>query len=419
VAQKKAMFIVTIPNKQFKEKIQLPASKSESNRVLIIEALAKYQGDLQDYKIQNLSTARDTKILQAHLQTPETKLNVFDAGTTMRFLTAFCCITQRSVVLSGTPRMHERPIGILVDALRELGADINYFEKTGFPPIGIFGFEQKNNRLSIEGNVSSQYISALLMIAPLLKGGLELTLKNKISSKPYILMTLELMKYFGIEYEWKENLIRVREGKYQMKNYAIEADWSAASYWYSVVALAEIGTEIFLPFLKKNSLQGDSIISQIMEFFGVETDFQVEGIKIKKIREPESDSFSYDFTDCPDLAQTIVALCVGKNIRLQATGLESLRIKETDRTQALANEVAKFGFDFYTKDEKNWILSPKNPIIPHQTAIISTYDDHRMAMAFAPLAMIQPLGIENESVVEKSYPNFWDELQKIAIIVKK
>lgn len=323
------------------------------------------------------------------------------------------------MVLLGSPRMHERPIKILVDALNELGADINYLEKTGFPPIEIFGFEQKNNQIGIEGNVSSQYISALLMIAPLLKGGLELTLKNKISSKPYILMTLELMKYFGIDYEWKENIIYVREGKYNMKNYAVEADWSAASYWYSLVALADVGTEIFMPHLKKNSLQGDSIIAEIMNFFGIESHFESEGLRIVKVAEAKDDVFLYDFTHCPDLAQTIVALCVGKNIRLQATGLESLSIKETDRTKALASEVAKLGFTFYRKDEKTWILEPKNTLLTHQTSIIETYEDHRMAMAFAPLAIRSPICIQNEQVVEKSYPNFWEEFRKLATIVER
>ena len=413
------MLILSIPKKPFKETIHLPASKSESNRVLIMEALAKYQDSPNNYKIENLSAARDTKILKEVLKSPERKINVFDAGTTMRFLTAFFCITKKNVVLSGTPRMHERPIKILVDALTELGADINHFEKTGFPPIEIFGFEQKNNRISIEGNVSSQYISALLMIAPLLKGGLELTLKNKTSSKPYILMTLELMKYFGIDYEWKENIIYVREGKYAMKNYTVEADWSAASYWYSLVALADLGTEIFMPYLKENSLQGDSIISQIMNFFGVESYFEAEGLRIVKANEAQNNTLVYDFTDCPDLAQTIVALCVGKNIRLQATGLESLKIKETDRTAALANEVAKLGFEFGSTDDKNWLLEPKSPIKEHQTIVIKTYEDHRMAMAFAPLAICLPICMENEQVVEKSYPNFWEELGKLATIVKR
>ncbi|MFN3316273.1 MAG: 3-phosphoshikimate 1-carboxyvinyltransferase [Raineya sp.] len=416
------MLIVSIPNKKFQEKIHLPASKSESNRVLIIEALAKYQNtdqNLPDYQIKNISDARDTQTMLKLLQSQEHILDVLDAGTTMRFLTAFCAITRRKTILTGTPRMQERPIKILIDALTELGANIKYLQKTGFPPIEIIDFEQKTNQISIEGNVSSQYISALLMIAPLLKNGLELHLQNKISSQPYILMTLELMKYFGIIYEWNNNIIFVKEGKYQMKNYAIEADWSAASYWYSIVALAETGTEVFLPYLKEQSLQGDSVIAQIMQFFGVETIYQEQGVKIKKINEPKEKHFTYDFAHCPDLAQTIVALCLAKNINLQATGLESLRIKETDRTAALAKEAAKLGYTFTSTDEKNWFLKQENPLQEHQTAIIATYEDHRMAMAFAPLAMLLPIGIENENVVEKSYPNFWEELKKIANEVKK
>lgn len=416
------MLVISVTDKKFQKTINLPASKSESNRVLIIEALAKFQQGstmLGKYQIENISAARDTQTMLKLLESQENTLDVLDAGTTMRFLTAFCAITRRKVVLTGTPRMQERPIKILVDALSHLGANIRYLQKIGFPPVEIIDFEQKTNKVSIEGNVSSQYISALLMIAPLLEKGLELHLKNQITSKPYIQMTLELMELFGVHYEWQENTIFVSAGKYKLKNYTIEADWSAASYWYSIVALAEVGTTLFLPYLKKNSLQGDSIIAKIMQFFGVATVYQEKGIEIKKISEPQTNIFAYDFSDCPDLAQTIVALCVGKGICLHATGLESLRIKETDRIAALAKEVAKLGFIFTDINEKKWVLQPVSPLAKHQTAIIETYEDHRMAMAFAPLTMCLPVGIENEQVVEKSYPNFWEELQKIATIVKR
>ena len=415
------MLIVSIFNKKFQETINLPASKSESNRVLILEALAKYQAsDTQtDYEIKNISAARDTQTMLKLLQSQEYILDVLDAGTTMRFLTAFCSITQRKAMLTGTARMQERPIKILVDALQNLGANIKYLQKEGFPPIEIIDFEQKTNQISIEGNVSSQYISALLMIAPLLSNGLELHLQNHITSKPYIQMTLDLMQSFGVNYEWQEDTIFVKSGKYEMKNYAIEADWSAASYWYSLVAMADVGSEFFLPYLRKNSLQGDSIIAEIMQFFGVETVYQENGISIRKIGEPKENTFTYDFSDCPDLAQTIVALCVGKNIGLQAKGLESLRIKETDRIAALASEVAKFGFSFTSIDDKSWTLNSVKPLEEHQTTIIETYEDHRMAMAFAPLALCLPIGIANENVVEKSYPNFWGELKKIAKLLKK
>lgn len=416
------MLIVSVPNKKFRETIYLPASKSESNRLLIIEALAKHQqGDniSVNAAIRNLSAARDTQTMLKLLKSKENTLDVLDAGTTMRFLTAFCSITQRKAILTGTLRMQERPIKILVDALTDLGANIKYLQKTGFPPIEILNFKQKSSQISIEGNVSSQYISALLMIAPLLKNGLTMTLVPPITSQPYIQMTLELMKYFGIEYEWQGNVITVKEGEYLMKDYVVEADWSAASYWYSIVALAETGTEIFLPFLKKNSLQGDSSIAQIMEFFGVETSYQQNGIIIRKVGDLKGNIFRYDFTHCPDLAQTMVALCVAMKVTLQATGLESLRIKETDRTAALSNEVAKLGFTFRNKDKGQWILEAQNDVQQHQTAVIQTYQDHRMAMAFAPLALRLPICIDDEQVVEKSYPNFWEELQKIAVIVRK
>jgi 3-phosphoshikimate 1-carboxyvinyltransferase len=416
------MYIISVPNKKFSETIYLPASKSESNRILIIEALAKHQSGSSfsaNYQIKNLSEARDTQTMLKLLKSREQTLDVLDAGTTIRFLTAFCSITKRKAILTGTPRMQERPIKILVDALTNLGANIQYLQNVGFPPIEIVDFKQKTNQISVEGNVSSQYISALLMIAPLLRNGLQLHLQNQITSKPYIQMTLELMQTFGIRYEWQENSILVEEGIYQMKNYVIEADWSAASYWYSIVALAEKETEVFLPYLRKNSLQGDSVIAEIMPFFGVETIYLENGVRIRKVSEPEESSFPYDFSDCPDLAQTIVALCVGKNMSLQATGLESLRIKETDRTAALANEVAKLGFSFTNIDDKNWLLKPENPIEAYQTALIDTYEDHRMAMAFAPLAMCQAIGIEGEQVVAKSYPNFWEELNKVALIVQR
>jgi 3-phosphoshikimate 1-carboxyvinyltransferase len=412
------MLFLPQPSEKIFTTIDLPASKSESNRVLIIEALAKWQYvqkklALPKYSIQNISDARDTKILQNLLKSTAPRLNVQDAGTTMRFLTAFCAVTNRKAILEGTERMHQRPIGILVEALQELGAEINYLGGKGFPPLQIQGFQQKKNSISIRSDVSSQFVSALLMIAPVMKNGLQITLQNKVSSLPYIKMTLSLMKNFEVESKWNENIVTIQPQLYQMKDFAIEADWSAASYWYSVATLAK-EAEIFLPYLKKNSLQGDSQIATIMEFFGIKTFYEKNGVRICKIGEPETNFFEYDFSNQPDLAQTLVALCVGKNITLIAKGVESLKIKETDRLQALQNEVRKFGFQFYEIAENTWKLEKVEVLDFSEGAVdIATYQDHRMAMAFAPLSYRCALQIENPEVVEKSYPNFWQEWKKI------
>lgn len=409
------MFLLQLPT-NIRASIQLPASKSESNRVLVIEALARWQHlqkKLPNYSIQNLSEARDTKILQNLLKSSDVRLNVQDAGTTMRFLTAFCAVTNRKAILEGTERMHQRPIGILVEALQELGAEINYLGEKGFPPLQIQAFQQKKNSISIRSDVSSQFVSALLMIAPVMKNGLQITLQNKVSSLPYIQMTLSLMKNFGVESKWIENTITILPQLYQMKDFEVEADWSAASYWYSVAAMAK-KADIFLPYLKKNSLQGDSKIAQLMEFFGIKTFYEKDGVRICKVGEPEANFFEYDFSNQPDLAQTLVALCVGKNITLIAKGVESLKIKETDRLQALQNEVRKFGFDFYEIAENTWQLVKITDRMPTSPVWVDTYQDHRMAMAFAPLTYLYPLQIENPQVVEKSYPNFWQEWENIA-----
>ncbi len=411
------MFVPQLPT-NIRASIQLPASKSESNRVLIIEALARWQHlqkkqPLLNYSIENLSEARDTKILQNLLKSSELQLNVQDAGTTMRFLTAFCTATNRKAILKGTERMHQRPIGILVEALQELGAEINYLGEKGFPPLQIQGFQQKKNSISIRSDVSSQFVSALLMIAPVLSKGLKITLQNKVNSLPYIQMTLSLMKNFGAESKWNENTITIEPQLYRMNSFAVEADWSAASYWYSVAAMAK-KADIFLPYLKKDSLQGDSQIASIMEFFGIKTFYEKEGIRICKVGEPEANFFEYDFSNQPDLAQTLVALCVGKNITLIAKGVESLKIKETDRLQALQNEVRKFGFDFYEIAENDWRLEKVTDRVPVGSILLATYQDHRMAMAFAPLSYLYPLQIENPQVVEKSYPNFWKEWKNVA-----
>jgi 3-phosphoshikimate 1-carboxyvinyltransferase len=392
-----------------KEKIRLASSKSESNRALIINALSGFGGELQ-----NLSTARDTQTMIRLLKSKDAVADVLDAGTTMRFLTAYFAVTNQTKTMTGTPRMCERPIGILVDALRSIGCEIDYLGKEGYPPTQLKGFsEQKDNEISIRGDVSSQYISALLMISPLLPNGLSINLLGEIGSIPYITMTIKQMEAFGVKVsaDWDAKKLSVEAQKYQPTSYQIESDWSGASYWYSVVALAEnTDVEIELLGLKENSLQGDSVIVNIMSELGVKSTFTPDGVLLQKTM--ANPSFEWDFTDCPDLAQTVAVVLVAKRIKGIFTGLESLKIKETDRVVALQNELAKIGgtleeVEAKTRYEVNfggsWTKTPT----------FETYDDHRMAMAFAPLAMILDVIIEEPGVVAKSYPSYWEDLGKI------
>ena len=389
--------------------IQLPSSKSESNRALIINALCSHKSTLK-----NLSKARDTQILQDLLSSSKEVLDVMDAGTTMRFLTAFLAVQGQPKILTGTPRMCERPIQILVDALRYLGAKIEYLQKEGYPPIKILGeFDQSASEIEIPGNVSSQYISALLMIAPSLPLGLILHLQGDIASKPYIKMTLSIMKQFGVEHHWVDSKITIEPQTYQPAKYEIEGDWSGAGYWFSLVALAQKG-ELNLLGLHQNSLQGDSQIINIMNHLGVHTQFHSNGIFISK--KPGVDKFSFNFLDCPDLAQTVIVCCAAKGIRGVFTGLHSLRIKETDRIGALQTELVKFGATLEEKQNGEWMLVPGKNI--SQPLTFSTYDDHRMAMSLAPLATQEDLFIENPQVVVKSFPDFWEELNKAGVRTK-
>ena len=392
-----------------KEKIRLASSKSESNRALIINALSGFGGELK-----NLSTARDTQTMIRLLKSEDAVADVLDAGTTMRFLTAYFAVTNQSKTMTGTPRMCERPIGILVDALRSIGCEIDYLGKEGYPPTQLKGFsEQKDNEISIRGDVSSQYISALLMISPMLPIGLTINLLGEIGSIPYITMTIKQMEAFGVKVraDWDNKKLSVEPQKYQATSYQIESDWSGASYWYSIVALAENpDVEIELLGLKENSLQGDSVIVNIMSELGVKSTFTADGVLLQKTE--ANDSFQWDFTDCPDLAQTVAVVVVAKKIKGFFTGLESLKIKETDRVLALQNELAKIGgmLEEVEAKKKYEVSSVGNWT---ETPTFETYDDHRMAMAFAPLAMISDVIIEEPGVVAKSYPSYWEDLGKI------
>ena len=387
---------------QFKaSEISLPASKSESNRMLIIRALSN-----ENINIQNLSDARDTQTMLRLLASSDTLLDVIDAGTTMRFLTAYLAATNQHKQLTGSERMQQRPLKILVDALREIGAEIQYLDKEGYPPIQIKGIaSQKKARILVRGDISSQYISALLMIAPSLPGGLEIELTGKIGSRPYIEMTLGLMSRFGVQNEWNGNTIRIANQKYAGGNISIESDWSAASYWYSIVALAG-SAEFTLKGLRPNSLQADIRIVMIMDKLGVGSEFSSAGVRIFK---KQQRAFNHiDFSDCPDLAQTVAVTCAALGKKCTFTGLESLRIKETDRIAALQKELHKIGATL-TECNNEWILNPSQKL-PSKVEI-ETYEDHRMAMAFAPLGTLMDVKINEPNVVVKSYPSFWDDLK--------
>jgi 3-phosphoshikimate 1-carboxyvinyltransferase len=401
--------LVHPPKQSIRAEIRLAASKSECNRALIINALTGFQCELS-----NISEARDSQTMLRLLNSNETIADVIDAGTTMRFLTAYFAVTDQTKIMTGTPRMCERPIGILVDALRLLGADIEYQKETGYPPLKLNGFKYSGtNEIAMRGDVSSQYISALLLIAPGLPSGLKIKLEGEVGSKPYIEMTLNQMAYFGIDYQadWTTNTIIIPPFKYQPHPYAIESDWSGASYWYSIVALAE-DAEVELLGLKKDSLQGDSAIVDIMEHLGVASVFTERGVLLTKTT--PAASIGWDFTDCPDLAQTVAVCCAVKGIRLSLTGIESLKIKETDRVFALQQELQKLGATLKEIEKDHLYEVARIPDFESkETPSIHTYDDHRMAMAFAPAGMVAPIIIEEPGVVVKSYPGYWKDLSQI------
>ncbi len=388
--------------------IKLNASKSESNRALIINALSGNQSNLK-----NLSNARDTETMQRLLSSEDELLDVLDAGTTMRFLTAYSAVGSKRRVLTGTPRMQQRPIKLLVDALEELGAKAEYLKKEGYPPHAITPLtEQKNDLLSIPGNISSQYISALLMIAPTLPKGIEICLQGEIYSRPYIEMTLALMKHFGVDHEWTGQIIKIAPQPYLANNYTIESDWSGASYWYSLAALSD-HVDLKLLGLREQSTQGDQEIATIMEHFGVNSEFSADGVRLTK-NNKLSEGMFIDFRSCPDLAQTVMACAAVKGIKLSMTGLESLKIKETDRIMAMSNELKKFGANLI-EDDGVWTLQP-GTFDKEKLIDIETYDDHRMAMAFAPLSIDFKLNIKEREVVNKSYPDFWKDLAKVGLV---
>lgn len=393
--------------------VALPASKSITNRLLVINALAG-----KSITINNLSQANDTHVLNGILSNLSlasdevAEIDCHDAGTAMRFLTAFFAITNGKWLLKGTARMHQRPIGILVEKLKELGADIEYLQAEGYPPLLINGGQLKGGAISIDAGISSQYISALMMIAPHLKGGLTLQLKGKIASKPYIILTAGLMQQCGVSVVFKDNTVIISKGKYTPTQITVESDWSAASYWYALAAIAS-HAEIQLNGLLSHSLQGDSIVTDLMESFGVTTAFTNKGAVVKN-GGAVTNHFEHDFTDCPDLAPTFIALCGVMRIPARFYGLESLAIKESDRTAALATELEKVGVIF-NQQGTYWQLIPNTKTQNNtQTAVFDTYNDHRLAMALSVFStVLSEIKINNPQVIIKSYPTFWDDFERV------
>jgi len=392
--------------------IAITGSKSETNRLLLLQAL------YPNITLENTSNSDDSEVMIKALSSEEPVVDIHHAGTAMRFLTAFFAIQQnREVVLTGSSRMQERPIKILVEALQQLGAQITYEANEGFPPIRIKGQKITQNKVTLKADVSSQYISALLLIASKLENGLELTLEGEITSIPYIKMTLALLNEIGIETAFEGKIIQVKsKTAIQTSRFVIESDWSSASYFYSIVALSAIGTQITLSSYKENSLQGDSALAEIYKDFGVETIFEKNSIILRKKENHQLATINWQLNNSPDIAQAIAVTCFGLGIGCHLTGLHTLKIKETDRLEALKIELTKLGANI-TVTNDSLTLETSSTIKTDVT--IATYQDHRMAMAFAPLALKTSLFINEAEVVSKSFPTFWKDLKDIGFEMKE
>ena len=404
----------SIVNRQ--SSIKITGSKSETNRLLLLQAL------YPSITLENTSNSDDSEVMADALQKSKITnqksviVNVHHAGTAMRFLTAFFAIQEgKEVVLTGSSRMKERPIKILVDALKQLGAEITYEENEGFPPIKVIGKKLTESKVSLPANVSSQYISALLLIAPKLENGLELTLEGEITSIPYIKMTLQLLNEIGVKISFENNKITVCHAELvSASNLTIESDWSSASYWFSIIALSEIGTQITLSSYKKDSLQGDSSLVEIYKNFGIETVFENNSITISKSEVCNLQTLICNLQSSPDIAQTTAVTCFGLGIGCHLTGLHTLKIKETDRLEALKIELSKLGATISVTNDSLTIEQSTNL---NSNIAIATYQDHRMAMAFAPLALKVPIIINDAEVVSKSYPTFWEDLKNVGFTI--
>ena len=392
--------------------ITITGSKSESNRLLLLKAL------FSSIEIQNISNSDDSQHMLKALSSEATTIDIHHAGTAMRFLTAyFATLEGKRTLLTGSKRMQERPIKILVETLRDLGANIDYANQEGYPPLIILGKRLLKNEVRVKANVSSQYISALLLIATKLEKGLKLYLDGKITSVPYIKMTLSLLEKIGVETSFEGQTIHVKPYlETDSKTITVESDWSSASYFYSIVAFSPIGTQVRLSTYKKDSLQGDAVLKEIYNQMGVETTFEDSKITLKKINNFLPESIDIDLANAPDIAQTIVVSCLGLKIQCQITGLHTLKIKETDRLVALKSEIYKFGTEINISNDSLSLLNPK-PLV--SGAIVETFNDHRMAMAFAPLALLTSFSINEAEVVSKSFPEFWANLSELGFITSK
>ena len=386
--------------------IELTGSKSETNRLLLLAAL------YPNLTLLNDSNAHDVSVMKKALQLSSGTVDIHHAGTAMRFLTAYFSVTENAeVLLTGSDRMKQRPIALLVDALRALGATIEYRGEEGYPPLHIKGSVLPHSSVSIAANVSSQYLSALCLVGAKLPEGLEIELVGSITSLPYLNMTLQLLERIGISARLDDRRIRISpKSEIEPISLAVESDWSAASYYYSIVALSELGTKATLSTLREDSLQGDRVLSKIYKDFGVSTRFDDGKVILEKVSDPVSPTLSYDLKDAPDIAQTIAVTAAGLQVDCYLTGLHTLPIKETDRLAAMKCELEKVGADVEIDAESLRVFGQN---VKLQSASIATYNDHRMAMAFAPLAILIPLTIEESFVVEKSYPDFWKHLSSI------
>lgn len=402
---------ISHPTRKVKARVNLPGSKSESNRVLILNALSGGQ-----IPVSNLSDANDTSVLQQALASNDADVNVQDAGTAMRFLLAYYCFKNEHKILTGSERMCQRPIGPLVDALNELGFNVKYKCEVGYPPLEILPVDMNTigNTLEIAGNVSSQFITALLLIAPFMPNGLQIEFSTKLTSRPYVEMTLQILQHFGVKAKLEEWNVTVAHQPLQVKPYRAGGDWSAASYWYSIAFLCD-EAEIELEGLKDDWSQGDRELADWMKRFGIVTEFTNEVALIRKLPVNYPKMMKLNFADNPDLAQTFAAMFAGANVLATFSGLESLKIKETDRVEALRNELRKCNVAFEYLDMYDLYQLRGEFNMPTQT--IETYNDHRMAMAFAPLALFGTVQINNPGVVKKSYPGFWDDMEGAGFVI--
>ena len=392
-------------------KIKITGSKSETNRLLFLQSL------FPNFKIQNKSNSDDSSVMQAALKSTSDFIDINHAGTAMRFLTSyFSQLEGREVILTGSERMQQRPIKILVDALRSLGASIEYEKKQGYPPLRIKGKKLVGGKISLPASISSQYISSLIMLGPILKAGIELNLEGTITSMPYINMTLDLLKRLGIKTEFKGHRILVKNiSKSKNTIQVVESDWSSASYFFSIAALSD-KAKIYLSNYKSNSLQGDSILRIIYKQLGVNSYFKGNNLILEKENISSPKRIKWDLSNAPDIAQTIAVSCYGLGVACDLEGLHTLKIKETDRLVALDTELSKLGAKISVTNKSLHLASDQD----FQKGItISTYNDHRMAMAFAPLALKIPLSVNKAEVVSKSYPSFWEDLNSLNFKIDK